>query len=216
MGLEERLSELRALHERGLLSKEAWDSACLAAIGPDERLPVGGAAAAAAAAAQQQDTPSGATARRRALMESDPAACSRIELAAAYRMAAQCGLNEADQNHFTLMHPTKPDTMLLIPQGMMWSEVRAGDIAEVACDDIDNGDTVQSVGVTKTASGGGEGDGFAGAFDVEISAFVIHAPLHRARSDAAAVLHCHMPYTTALASQHEPELLMVNLNCIRL
>ena len=46
---------------------------------------------------------------------------------------------QADQNHFTVLHPTKPGKMLLIPQGLMWSEVRAGDLAEVAIpDDVRN------------------------------------------------------------------------------
>ena len=42
--------------------------------------------------------------------------------------------------------------------------------------------------------------GFAGAFDVEISAYVIDAPMHAARPEAAVVLHTHMPHATALAS----------------
>src|SRR6478609_10470901 len=35
--------------------------------------------------------------------------------------------------------------------------------------------------------------------EAETSAFVIHSRLHRARPDAACVLHTHMPYATALA-----------------
>ena len=151
----------------------------------------------------------GATAQRRAMMDAEPEARARIELAAAYRMAAHCGLNEADQNHFTLLHPTKPGKMLLIPQGTMWSEVRAGDLAEVDIGE-EGGEaaSVQSTGVTL-------GDSDSTSQPVEISAFVIHAPMHRSRPDAAAVLHTHMPYATALSSQLDPTLLMVNLNCLR-
>ena len=209
-GLSERLLVLQQLRERGLLSKEAWDSACVATIGNNIR--TGGGSG------EQRHRESATQARRKA-MNADKEVRARIELAAAYRMAAHCGLNEADQNHFTLIHPTKAGKMLLIPQGMMWSEVRAGDLAEVdvGSEDVEEEEeevTVQKDGITKSASSGNDGS-FAGAFDVEISAFVIHAPLHRRRPDAAAVLHTHMPYATALASLADPELKMCNLNCLR-
>jgi ribulose-5-phosphate 4-epimerase/fuculose-1-phosphate aldolase len=125
-------------------------------------------------------------------------------------MAARMGINEADQNHMTLMCPTKPRTFLSIGRGSLWSRVKAGELLEVSVDDDDyqpdqpdSGDSYGSKAV----------NGYM--LDLESSAWVIHAPLHRARPDAAAILHTHMPFTTALASLEDPTLQMCNLNCFR-
>ena len=114
----------------------------------------------------------------------------------------------------------------------MWSQVRAGWLAEVSMQDL-GADTpnVQSAGASVAASTLSKASteqqadsliaadagaaGFAGAFDVEISAYVIHAPMHRARPDCLAVLHTHMPHATALSSLSDPTLRMCNLNCLR-
>eukprot|EP01051_Picozoa_sp_SAG22_P020805 SAG22_NODE_4348_length_1295_cov_0.830268_2_plen_194_part_00 len=187
--LRARLEELKRLKDEGLLPQPAWEQACMGAA----HTHLGDCAGAT------PPTPSNvgaATAARRAAMAADPAAAARIELAAAYRIAAHCGLNEADQNHFTVMHPTLPATMLLIPQGTMWSQVRAGWLAEVSTTDHGAAmPTVQSLdGVV------GVSDSAISSLDVEISAYVIHSPMHRARPDCNAVLHTHMPHATALAS----------------
>ncbi len=53
---------------------------------------------------------------------------ARVELAAAYRILEQLGLNEGVCNHLTLMAPARDgsgaEVMLVIPYGMHWSEVR--------------------------------------------------------------------------------------------
>ena len=105
-------------------------------------------------------------------------------------------LRRGYQNHFTLMCPTNPGTFLSIGRGSLWNRVRASELLEVSVDDDDwepeeqgqTGDSYDSKAV------GGY------LLDLESSAWVIHAPLHRARPDAAAILHTHMAYTTALAS----------------
>ena len=101
----------------------------------------------------------------------------RIDLAAAYRMAARQGLNEGICNHFTMMVPGSDDRFLLIPYGLHWSEVTASNLIEVDFD----GNVIE-----------GEGE-------AEATAFCIHAPIHRARPDAACLLHTHMPFATALS-----------------
>src|SRR5690606_35602823 len=101
----------------------------------------------------------------------------RIDLAAAYRMAARQGLNEGICNHFTMMVPGTEDRFLLIPYGLHWSEVTASSLIEVDF----AGNVIE-----------GEGE-------AEATAFCIHAPIHRARPDAVCLLHTHMPHATALS-----------------
>ena len=101
---------------------------------------------------------------------------TRIDLAAAYRLAAKQGFNEGICNHFTMMVPGSDDRFLLIPYGLHWSEVTASNLIEV--------DFNRNV--------------IAGDGTAEATAFCIHAPIHRARADARCLLHTHMPWATAL------------------
>ena len=196
-GVRSELEELKSLHDAGLLSEKVWDQRVL-------RVLEGRSAGASAHSSSNAKLP-GRDGRPPA-----SEAAARVQLAAAYRMAARMGLNEADQNHITLMCPTKSRTFLSIGRGSLWSRVTAGELLEVRVDDDqyrpderESGDTYASKRV----------DGHM--IDLESSAWVIHAPLHRARPDAAAILHTHMPYTTALASLEDPTLQMCNLNCFR-
>lgn len=196
-GVRSELEELKLLHDDGLLSKEAWDQRVLRVL---EGRSVGAS----------PHSPSNAELPGRDGHPPASEAAARVQLAAAYRMAARMGLNEADQNHITLMCPTKPRTFLSIGRGSLWSRVTAGELLEVSVDDDqyrpderESGDTYASKNVN------------GHMLDLESSAWVIHAPLHRARPDAAAILHTHMPYTTALASLEDPTLHMCNLNCFR-
>lgn len=101
---------------------------------------------------------------------------ARIDLAAAHRIAVMHGFSEGICNHLTLVVPGRPGAFYAIPYGLHWSEVTASDFLEVAYDG-----TIL------------EGDG-----EVELTAYCIHAPIHRLKPDAAAVFHTHMPYATAL------------------
>ena len=53
-------------------------------------------------------------------------AAGREDMAAALRWAAKLGLNEGICNHFSIEVGT--DRYLINPQGLHWSEVKAGDI----------------------------------------------------------------------------------------
>lgn len=110
---------------------------------------------------------------------------ARIDLAAAHRMAVMHGFNEGIFNHLTLVVPGKPGRYYQIPFGMHWSEVKASSFMEVGIDD----------GQVKRGSG-----------DVERSCFCIHAPMHKALPQAAAVFHTHMPYASALTRLEDPRI----------
>ena len=110
---------------------------------------------------------------------------ARVDLAAAHRIAVMHGFNEGIFNHLTRVVPGKRDRYYQIPFGMHWSEVKASSFMEVGIDD----------GQVKRGSG-----------HVERSCYCIHAPIHKALPQAAAVFHTHMPYASALTRLEDPRI----------
>jgi ribulose-5-phosphate 4-epimerase/fuculose-1-phosphate aldolase len=106
----------------------------------------------------------------------DPVAEQRVDLAAAFRLAARSGFHEGTCNHFSLALPDREGRYLINPFGRHFAELTPSDLVIV-----DAAGTV-----------------LEGAGTVEATAFFIHSRLHRARPEAACVLHTHMPYATAL------------------
>ena len=99
----------------------------------------------------------------------------RSDLALALRAAAHHGLAEGVCNHFSVALPDASERFLINPRGLHWSEVGPADIVLVDAD----------------------GRVLAGRHRVEPTAMFIHAAVHRIARHAV-VLHCHMPYATAL------------------
>ena len=99
----------------------------------------------------------------------------REDLALALRAAAHHGFAEGVCNHFSVELPDGSGRFLLNPRGLLWKEVRGGDIVMVD----------------------GQGSKLAGGHEVEPTAMFIHAAIHRLCAKAC-VLHTHMPYATAL------------------
>ena len=101
---------------------------------------------------------------------------ARLDLVTILRAAVLHGFHEGIDNHISLAVPGSDDRFLLNPYGPHWSELRASDLLVV------------------DGAGRVEGPG-----EAELTAFWLHSRLHRARPDAACVIHTHMPYATALA-----------------
>jgi ribulose-5-phosphate 4-epimerase/fuculose-1-phosphate aldolase len=99
----------------------------------------------------------------------------REDLALALRAAAHHGLSEGVCNHFSVALPGDAERFLINPRGLHWSEVGADDIVLI---DV-------------------HGEVRAGRHRVEPTALFIHGAVHRITGHAV-VLHCHMPYATAL------------------
>jgi len=99
----------------------------------------------------------------------------REDLALALRAAAHHGLSEGVCNHFSVALPGEQEQFLINPRGLHWSEVGPDDIVLID----------------------GEGHVLAGRHRVEPTALFIHGAVHRIARHAV-VLHCHMPYATAL------------------
>ncbi|KAK9819460.1 hypothetical protein WJX74_008270 [Apatococcus lobatus] len=118
---------------------------------------------------------------------------SRVDLAAAYRLACRLGFNEGIVNHFTAWVP-EVEVMLVHPFGLAWEEVTAKNLISV---DL-------------------EGNVVRGEGKPEATAFFIHSRLHLKRPrETLAVLHTHQPWSTALALLEDPTLPMVHQNCLR-
>ncbi|MFA7665120.1 MAG: aldolase [Burkholderiaceae bacterium] len=121
----------------------------------------------------------------------DPIRQGRLDMAAALRWAAHCGLNEGVCNHFSL--DVGNDRYLINPQGLHWSEVCAGDILLID----------------------GAGKVLDGRHPLEPTAFFIHNWIHRMNPHAKCILHTHMPYATALTLVEGGRLLMAGQNALR-
>ena len=105
---------------------------------------------------------------------------ARIELAATCRWAARLGFQSGVCNHFSVAVPGRPDLMLINPEGYFWGEVTASSIVMATHD----GTILSTNGNT-----------------VELTAFCIHAPIHRLLPQATAVLHTHMHHATAICAR---------------
>lgn len=115
----------------------------------------------------------------------------RRDLAAALRWAARYDLHEGICNHFSL--EVGDDLYLINPWEVHWSRMKASDILLID----------------------GEGEVLEGSRTVEKTAFFIHRAIHRAAPHAKAVLHTHMPYTTAVICTEGGRLEMVSQNALR-
>jgi ribulose-5-phosphate 4-epimerase/fuculose-1-phosphate aldolase len=109
----------------------------------------------------------------------------RVHLAAALRLAVRDGLDEGIDNHFTACVPGQPGRYLILPFRTHWSLARASEL--IVFDDA--GKVLQ-----------GE------QADLEMSAYCIHAPLHRI-TGAPVVLHTHQTWALALNMLHDNRLL---------
>jgi ribulose-5-phosphate 4-epimerase/fuculose-1-phosphate aldolase len=125
-------------------------------------------------------------------MDNRERAC-RVELAAAFRMAARLGMHEGICNHFSLALTDDGREFLVNPHGYRFGELRARDLLRVDADG-------------RVLSGEGE---------VEPSALFIHGRMHLALPQVRCILHTHMPYATALTSIEGGRLEPINQNALR-
>ena len=117
---------------------------------------------------------------------------TRVDLAAAFRLAVRLDLHEGVCNHFSVMMPDGR-RFLLNRYGLHWSEVSASNL--LALDE--------------------EGRVLEGEGEFEKTAFWIHSRIHRANRHAACVLHTHMPHATALTLLEGGRLEMAEQNALR-
>jgi len=105
----------------------------------------------------------------------DPVHQAKVDLAAAHRLAVMYEFEEGIDNHFSVTVPGRDDLFLILPFGLHWAEARASDM--IVFDE--SGAVVDGEGV------------------VELSAYCIHAPIHRI-TGARVVFHTHQTWALAL------------------
>ncbi len=118
----------------------------------------------------------------------------RVDLAAAFRLAAENGWHEAVANHFSLAVSGDGKRFLMNPRWMHFSRVRASDLLLLDADDATTMDRPDAP---------------------DPSAWCIHGAIHAAVPQARCVLHVHSPYATAVAALADPTLLPVDQNTAR-
>jgi ribulose-5-phosphate 4-epimerase/fuculose-1-phosphate aldolase len=109
----------------------------------------------------------------------------RVDLAAAFRLAARMGWNEAVANHFSAAASADGRRILINPRWRHFGNIRASDLMLLDVDD-------ESVMSRPDAP--------------DPSAWCIHSELHASLPQARCVLHLHPPHATAIASLADPEI----------
>lgn len=120
-------------------------------------------------------------------------AAARVDLAAAFRWAAQMGFHEAVSNHFSLALTDDGTEFLIQPRGRHFSRVRASELLRVDCD----------------------GHVLAGDSQPDPTAAALHGSMHRHVPHARCILHTHMPYATALTCVSGAELEPVSQTALK-
>jgi ribulose-5-phosphate 4-epimerase/fuculose-1-phosphate aldolase len=106
----------------------------------------------------------------------------RVQLAAAYRVAAYLGWSELIYSHISMSVPGNEQHFLINPYGLRFDEVTASNLLKINVD----GDLVEP-----------------GPYTANKAGFVIHSALHMARPDAQCVFHMHTLPGMAVSAQDQ-------------
>lgn len=118
----------------------------------------------------------------------------RIDLAAAFRLAAQMGWHEAVANHFSVAVSEDGRKFLMNPRWRHFSLVRASELLLL---DVDDKETMSRRDAP------------------DATAWCIHSHLHASVPHARCILHLHPKYATAIAALADPEIKPVDQNTAR-
>jgi ribulose-5-phosphate 4-epimerase/fuculose-1-phosphate aldolase len=106
----------------------------------------------------------------------------RIDLAAAYRLAAQRGWDDTVYTHISASVPGEAGVYLINPFGARFDEITASSLVKI---DLDGKKVLDS------------------PFPVNPAGFTIHSAIHAARHDAQCVLHVHSLNGIAVSAQKQ-------------
>ncbi|MCW5604434.1 MAG: class II aldolase/adducin family protein [Burkholderiales bacterium] len=107
---------------------------------------------------------------------------ARVELAAAYRLAATLGWTDMLGTHFSLRVPGTEDQFLINPYGMLFEEITASSLIKI---DTEGNKLSES------------------PYEVNRAGFVIHSAVHMNAHDAHCVMHCHTQAGVGVSSQKQ-------------
>jgi ribulose-5-phosphate 4-epimerase/fuculose-1-phosphate aldolase len=118
----------------------------------------------------------------------------RVDLAAAFRLAAEMGWHEAVANHFSLAVSPDGKTFLMNPRWSHFSRITASGLLRL---DADDPETMSRPDAP------------------DPSAWCIHGHIHAAVPQARCILHVHPPYATAIAALADPDIKPIEQNTAR-
>jgi ribulose-5-phosphate 4-epimerase/fuculose-1-phosphate aldolase len=118
----------------------------------------------------------------------------RVDLAAAFRLAARCNWHEAVANHFSLAVSGDGAKFLMNPKWRHFSRIRANDLLILDAND-------QATMSRPDAP--------------DPSAWCIHGTIHAKVPQARCLLHVHPAYGTAVAALADPEIKPIDQNTAR-
>jgi ribulose-5-phosphate 4-epimerase/fuculose-1-phosphate aldolase len=118
----------------------------------------------------------------------------RVDLAAAFRLAAKNGWNEAVANHFSLAVSPDGKKFLMNPRWRHFSNMRASELLLLDSNDHATMDRPDAP---------------------DLTAWSIHGRLHAALPHARCIIHLHPTYATVLASLADPEIKPIDQNTAR-
>lgn len=119
----------------------------------------------------------------------------RHDLAACYRLAGDRGWSDIVWNHITARVPDEPDAFLIKPHDLRYDEVTPAALLKIGLDGRPRGLA---------------GDRPATMDAINVTGYVIHAAVLRARPDVACVLHTHTDAGLAFSCLHRPIEPLVN------
>jgi len=105
---------------------------------------------------------------------------TRVDLAAAYRLAAHYGWDDLVFTHISSRVPGPEHHFLINPYGLMFDEITASSLVKI---DLQGNKVVES------------------PFSINPAGFTIHSAVHAAREDAMCVMHLHTEYGIAISAK---------------
>ena len=118
----------------------------------------------------------------------------RVDLAAAFRLAAMYDWHEAVANHLSVAVSADGKTFLMNPRWRHFSQIRASQLLLL---DADNTATMNRPDAP------------------DLTAWCLHGRLHASLPHARCIIHLHPAYSTAVASLANPEILPIDQNTAR-
>ncbi len=118
----------------------------------------------------------------------------RVDLAAAFRLAAMYDWHEAVANHFSLAVSPDGKEFLMNPRWRHFSQIRASELLHLNSDDKSTMERPDAP---------------------DLTAWSLHGRLHAALPHARCIIHLHPPYATAIASLADPEIKPIDQNTAR-
>jgi ribulose-5-phosphate 4-epimerase/fuculose-1-phosphate aldolase len=119
---------------------------------------------------------------------------SRVDLAAAFRLAAHNNWHEAVANHFSLATSADGKHFLMNPRWKHFTHICASDLLHLDAND-------KSTMARPDAP--------------DLTAWSLHGRLHAALPQARCIIHLHPAYATAIASLADPEIKPIDQNSAR-